>query len=125
PRRRQGSGIVGDVLRGGSPSRWRPIPGTNLSIPRWPASTRSGVTMQLQGKVALITGAGSGIGQAAAVLLGADGAKIAAVSRTEAELRETVEQVRERGGEGAVFTADVSDDEQIQAATEAVVRKWG
>lgn len=81
--------------------------------------------MQLQGRVALITGAGSGIGQAAALLLGADGARIAAISRTEKELRETVNQVRERGGEGTVITADVSDDVQMRAATEAVVQKWG
>lgn len=81
--------------------------------------------MQLEGKVALITGAGSGIGRAAAVLLGADGVRIAAISRTEEELRETVDEVRERGGEGDVFPADVSDDEQMKAATEAVVRKWG
>lgn len=81
--------------------------------------------MQLHGRVALITGAGSGIGRAAALLLGADGAKIAAVSRTEAELRKTVEEVRERGGEGAVFTADVSDEAQVRAAAEAVAAKWG
>lgn len=81
--------------------------------------------MQLQGKVALITGAGSGIGQAAAVLLGADGAKIAALSRTEDQLRRTVEQVRERGGEGEVFRADVSDEEQIRGAVEAIVERWG
>ena len=81
--------------------------------------------MQLQGKVALITGAGSGIGRAAALVLGQDGARIAALSRTEEDLRETIEQVRARGGDGAVFTADVSDDAQMRAATEAVARKWG
>ena len=81
--------------------------------------------MQLQGKVALITGAGSGIGRAAALVLGQDGARIAALSRTEEDLRETIEQVRARGGDGAVFTADVSDDAQMRAATEAVAREWG
>jgi NAD(P)-dependent dehydrogenase (short-subunit alcohol dehydrogenase family) len=81
--------------------------------------------MQLQGKVALITGAGSGIGQAAALLLGADGARIAAVSRTEEELRETVDQVRDRGGEGAVFTADISDEAQMKSVTDAVIDRWG
>ena len=81
--------------------------------------------MQLQGKVALITGAGSGIGRAAAVLLGEDGARIAAVSRTEEELRETVEQVTKRGGEGAVFAADISDEAQMQAVTDAVIDRWG
>lgn len=81
--------------------------------------------MQLEGRVALITGAGSGIGQAAAVLLGKDGARIAAISRTEDELQKTVDLVRARGGDGAVFTADVSDDEQMRAVVEAVAEKWG
>lgn len=81
--------------------------------------------MQLEGRVALITGAGSGIGQAAAVLLGEDGARIAAISRTEDELQKTVDLVRARGGDGAVFTADVSDDEQMRAVVEAVAEKWG
>ncbi|HEX6069042.1 MAG TPA: SDR family NAD(P)-dependent oxidoreductase [Longimicrobiaceae bacterium] len=81
--------------------------------------------MQLEGKVALITGAGSGIGQAAAVLMGSEGARIAALSRTADELEETVRQVEAKGGEGAVFTADVSNAEQMRAATEAVVERWG
>jgi NAD(P)-dependent dehydrogenase (short-subunit alcohol dehydrogenase family) len=81
--------------------------------------------MQLEGKVALITGAGSGIGQAAAVLLGSEGARVAALSRTADELEETVRQVEAKGGEGAVFTADVSDAEQMRAAVEAVIERWG
>lgn len=44
--------------------------------------------MQLAGKVALITGAGSGIGQASAQLLAKSGAKIAALGRTEEELKQ-------------------------------------
>jgi NAD(P)-dependent dehydrogenase (short-subunit alcohol dehydrogenase family) len=81
--------------------------------------------MRLEGKVALITGAGSGIGRAAATLLAAEGARIAALSRTEEELRETVRQIEQRGGEGAVFTADVSDEEQMRAVSEAVAKRWG
>lgn len=81
--------------------------------------------MQLQGRVALITGAGSGIGRAAAHLLGADGARIAAVSRTEEDLRETIEEVRRQGGDGDVFPADVSSEEQMRAVVEEVARRWG
>lgn len=81
--------------------------------------------MALDGKVALITGAGSGIGRAAALLLGQDGARIAAVSRTEDELEETIRMVRERGGEGEVFLADISDPERMQAMTEEVADRWG
>lgn len=81
--------------------------------------------MQLQGRVALVTGAGSGIGRAAALLLGEDGARIAAVSRTEEELRETIDLVRKRGGDGDVFTADVSDEAQTRSMVDAVIEKWG
>ncbi|HEX6925745.1 MAG TPA: SDR family NAD(P)-dependent oxidoreductase [Longimicrobiaceae bacterium] len=81
--------------------------------------------MDLRGKVALVTGAGSGIGQAAAILLGEEGVCVAALSRTEEELRRTVEQIEQRGGEGGVFIADVSDEAQMKAAVDAIVERWG
>lgn len=81
--------------------------------------------MDLRGKVALVTGAGSGIGQAAAILLGEEGVCVAALSRTKEELRRTVEQIEQRGGEGGVFIADVSDEAQMKAAVDAIVERWG
>ena len=81
--------------------------------------------MQLSGKVALVTGAGSGIGKAAAVLMGKEGAKVAALSRTEEELRETVREIEAAGGEGMVVCADVSDPAQMEEAVRAVTDRWG
>jgi NAD(P)-dependent dehydrogenase (short-subunit alcohol dehydrogenase family) len=81
--------------------------------------------MSLEGKVALVTGAGSGIGKASAIRLARDGARVAALSRTEEELEETVREVERAGGEGLVVRADVSRADEMRAAVERVVERWG
>ena len=81
--------------------------------------------MQLTGKVALITGAGSGIGQATAELLAKQGAKVAALGRTEQELEKTVAKIQGDGGEALPVVADISQPDQMQKATQQVVDKWG
>ena len=81
--------------------------------------------MQLAGKVALITGAGSGIGKATALLFAKEGAKVAALSRTQDELQETVSQVQNAGTEGMSVEADISQPEQMQQAMQQVVDRWG
>ena len=74
--------------------------------------------MQLIGKVALITGAGSGIGKAAAVLLAKEGAKIGALGRTDDELKAVVSDIQATGGEAMILKADISQPEQMQQAVE-------
>jgi NAD(P)-dependent dehydrogenase (short-subunit alcohol dehydrogenase family) len=81
--------------------------------------------MQLQDRVALVTGAGSGIGKAAAVLMAKQGAKVAALSRTPEELEKTVREIEACGGEGMVVTADVSSAEEMERAVREVVERWG
>ena len=81
--------------------------------------------MQLSERVALVTGAGSGIGQASALLLAREGAKVAALGRTESELEATVNKIREDGGEGMVVTADVSKPDEVLHALRAVSDRWG
>lgn len=81
--------------------------------------------MQLQDKVALVTGAGSGIGKAAAVRFGAEGAKVAVLSRTEEELEETVSEIKAAGGDAFAIQADISNAQQMEQAVKQVIDRWG
>ena len=77
--------------------------------------------MRLQNKVALITGAGSGIGRESALLFAREGAAVACVDVNEDSARETVELVKKQGGRAGAFRADVSkaaDSEAMVAFAE-------
>jgi NAD(P)-dependent dehydrogenase (short-subunit alcohol dehydrogenase family) len=80
--------------------------------------------MQLEGKVALITGAGSGIGKAAALLLAREGARIGALSREAGETRQTVEEITAAGGEAVSLIADVSQPEDMRRAVDELIGRW-
>ncbi|XSG75653.1 SDR family oxidoreductase [Herpetosiphon llansteffanensis] len=81
--------------------------------------------MHLNDTVALVTGAGSGIGKAAALHLAAHGAKVAALGRTEDELTETVEAIKQAGGEALGIIADISDPDDMQKAVDQTLKQWG
>ncbi len=81
--------------------------------------------MQLTNKVALVTGAGSGIAKATAKLFAKEGAKVAALGRTKDELETTVAEINNNYGEAIPLVADISHPEQMQQATQAIIDKWG
>lgn len=81
--------------------------------------------MALTGKVALITGAGSGIGKATAILMAKAGAKIAALGRSADDLKETVSEIEAAGGEALILEADISQAPLMQQAIDKLMSHWG
>ena len=81
--------------------------------------------LDLQGKVALVTGAGSGIGEAAAKKLAAAGARVAALGRTDDELTDVVNEMRAKGCQAIPLVADISDANAMENAYRRVEKEWG
>jgi NAD(P)-dependent dehydrogenase (short-subunit alcohol dehydrogenase family) len=81
--------------------------------------------MEFQGKVALVTGAGSGIGKAAALRLAREGAAVGALSHTESEIRRTVQEIETAGGRAIPLLADIAEEVQMRSAVEDLVRAFG
>jgi len=81
--------------------------------------------MELEGKVALVTGAGSGIGKAAALRLAKEGAAIGALSRTESEVRKTVGEIERNGGRAVALVADIAEEEPMKQAVSDLVSAFG
>ncbi|HTT77365.1 MAG TPA: SDR family NAD(P)-dependent oxidoreductase [Candidatus Binataceae bacterium] len=80
---------------------------------------------KLDGKVAIITGAGRGLGRAMAVRFAACGADIVAASRTVAQLEETAALVRAKGRRCLIVPADVADSAQVNAIAVAALKEFG
>lgn len=80
--------------------------------------------MELKNKVALITGATSGIGLAVAILFAEKGAKIALLGRTSKDVEACAEQLSKKGAKVLPIVADISKPEEMQAAYAAVMQKW-
>lgn len=83
------------------------------------------IAEELQGTVALVTGASSGIGEATALALAARGAAVALVARRRDRLEKLAGEVQSSGGSALVIEADVSESEQAQAAVERTVAELG
>jgi 3-oxoacyl-[acyl-carrier protein] reductase len=81
--------------------------------------------MKLKDRVAIVTGAGSGIGQATAILFAAEGAKVTAVDLKPDAARATAEQIEKAGGQALAVAADVSRSDDNRDAVAQTVARWG
>jgi NAD(P)-dependent dehydrogenase (short-subunit alcohol dehydrogenase family) len=80
---------------------------------------------QFAGKVALVTGGGSGIGRATAVELGRQGARVAVLSRRQDRIDETCAEIVEGGGEALGISADVTSEDELNDAVRQIDERWG
>jgi NAD(P)-dependent dehydrogenase (short-subunit alcohol dehydrogenase family) len=79
----------------------------------------------LAGKVAVITGAGSGMGRITALLMASRGARIMVSEIVPERAEETVRQIRAQGGEAASFVGDVTVEDEVAAMIEAAITTFG
>ena len=79
---------------------------------------------QLEGKIALITGAGRGIGQAIALAYAREGAKLSLAARSVPELEETATQCRKLGAEVLITPTDVTEPGQVTRLVDATVERY-
>lgn len=77
------------------------------------------------GRVALVTGASQGIGRACALALAEGGAAVALAARNEEKLAQVAAEIEARGGQGATFRMDVSNEDEIKAAIKAAIERFG
>jgi len=81
--------------------------------------------MRLKGKVAIITGAGSGLGRAAALLFAREGAKVVVAANREKDGEQTVKSIKEAGGDAILVRVDVTKASDLEKAVKAAMDKYG
>lgn len=81
--------------------------------------------MRLENKVAIVTGAGKGIGWGIAKVFSQEGAKVVVVDWDEEAGKRTAEEIRQSGGDAIFVKCDVSNEEQVKAMVQATLDKYG
>ncbi len=81
--------------------------------------------MDFTDKSVLVTGAGSGIGKATAVLFAHYGANVAVISHTADEIEATASEITQGGKDALAIVADVSQEDQIHKAVQQIIERWG
>lgn len=79
----------------------------------------------LEGKSVIVTGGGSGIGRAAALLLGEAGCKVTVADRSEDAAKSVSAEIQAKGGTAQAIAADISDEAQVRAMVDAAVSAYG
>src|SRR3954451_17153710 len=103
-------------------TRRRAILRTNRQEGRMPEGTRPGI---LDGKVALVTGGGGGIGRATALAMIREGARVAVADFDAATARDTVAQINGAGGQAVTLTGDVTSTEAVQEMVQDILSAYG
>lgn len=82
-------------------------------------------TLDLDGRIIIVTGGGRGLGRAMAKALAEAGAKLVVAARTQEQIDDTVQQIRDDGGDAIAVQTDVSDSAQVNALVAAAVAHYG
>lgn len=91
----------------------------------WRVELETNDPFGLRGRICVVTGGGSGIGQGVAIELAAQGANVAVLDINEAGNQETLKLIEENGGKGIAVTCNVSEQSSVEAARDAIVQQFG
>jgi len=79
-------------------------------------------SFRLDGRVALVTGAGQGLGASISIAYAKAGASVVLLGRTESYLKDTADAIRKAGGEASLIVCDVTNDEKLRKAVSGLDR---